>query len=265
MKYSENYIIGMEDTGRNNFATNKSLITIMEEIAGLHSASVGFGVLDIDRIGMGWVLLDWKMKVIKRPKYSDVVKAVTWSRGTDRLRAFRDFRLEDQKGNVYAVGTSTWVLIDINKRRPLKIEYNVISAYKCEDENVFPEKLKNIKLPDVFKNCSAGGLCRENEDALSEAEEKIKLKCAKFKVTRRDIDINNHMHNISYIDAANEILPDNVYDNEEYNCLRVTYKKEARYGQEIECVYAQENDCHYVCMQSESGIHAIMELGKDIY
>lgn len=48
MIYFSNYKIGLEDIGRNNEATNKALLAIMQDIACLHSASVGYGVLEIE-------------------------------------------------------------------------------------------------------------------------------------------------------------------------------------------------------------------------
>ncbi len=47
MIYCSNYKIGLEDIGISNEATNKALLTIMEDAAELHSASVGCGVLEI--------------------------------------------------------------------------------------------------------------------------------------------------------------------------------------------------------------------------
>ncbi|MFR1904359.1 MAG: hypothetical protein ACLS28_00545 [Clostridium neonatale] len=38
--YSSSYKIGLEDIGVNNKATNKALLAIMEDVGGLHSASV---------------------------------------------------------------------------------------------------------------------------------------------------------------------------------------------------------------------------------
>lgn len=256
MKYSYKHRIGLEDVGLGNLATNKALITLMEEVSGFHSTEVGFGLLDTDRMKKGWVLLDWQIKVIKRPVYADVVTAVTWSRGTDKLRAFRDFKIEDDRGNVIAIGTSSWVFMDIEKRRPVRIEEDMLNAYESESEMVFPNKMESISVPNAFI---------EAKKAKENGSEQNSLETNIYKVTRKDIDMNEHMHNISYIDVANEILPENIYDNPNYNCLRITYKKEAKYGQEISCFYAEENDCHFVVMNSDKGVHAIVELGIDIF
>lgn len=48
MIYSNNYKIGLEDIGINYEASNKALLKIMEDVACLHSASVGYGVFEIE-------------------------------------------------------------------------------------------------------------------------------------------------------------------------------------------------------------------------
>lgn len=47
MIYCNNYKIGLEDIGIKNEATNKALLAIMEDVAGLHSASVGLSLIHI--------------------------------------------------------------------------------------------------------------------------------------------------------------------------------------------------------------------------
>ena len=153
MIYSNSYKIGLEDLGRNNEATNKALLTIMEDVAALHSASVGYGVLEMESKKRAWLLLDWKMKVIKRPKYNDDIKAETWSRKVERLYAYRDFQLKDKEGNVIAIGTSRWIFVDTDRRRPIRLTPDVTDLYESEtDKSVFSEEMEDIKCEDyLFK------------------------------------------------------------------------------------------------------------------
>lgn len=54
----------------------------MEDIAGLHSATVGLGLNEISETGCAWVVLNWQMQIIKRPAYNDELTAYTWSTST---------------------------------------------------------------------------------------------------------------------------------------------------------------------------------------
>lgn len=236
MIYTENYKIGIEDIGQNNEATNKALLTIMEDIAVLHSSLVGYGVFEIETKHRAWLLLDWKMKVIKRPKYNDKIITQTWSRKVERLYAYRDFQLKDDQGNVIVIGTSRWILIDTERRRPVRLTEDIINLYESEsDKSVFDQDMEDIKCEDyIFKK--------------------------DYYVQRRDIDINEHMHNLSYLEMAYEVLPQEIYKNKIFDNVRIAYKKELVYGQDVGCYYSQQGDKHIVTAKSNGNINAIIEL-----
>lgn len=236
MIYSSNYKIGLEDIGVNNKATNKALLAIMEDVAGLHSASVGYGVFEIESKKRVWMLLDWKIKVIKRPEYNEEIKAETWSRKIERLCAYRDFQLKDKDGNVIVIGTSRWLFIDTVRRRPIRLTEDITDLYESEnDKMVFSEEIQDIKY----------------EDYIFEKE---------YAVQRRDIDMNNHMHNLSYLDMAYEILPQDIYKNKIFDNVRIVYKKEIVYGENIKCYYSEYADKYIITVKSEDKINAIIEL-----
>lgn len=237
MIYCSNYKIGLEDIGRNNEATNKALLAIMQDIACLHSASVGYGVLEIETKKRAWMLLDWKMEVIKRPKYNDDIKVETWSRKVERLYAYRDFQIKDKEGNIIVIGTSRWIFVDTDRRRPVRLTADIVDLYESEtDKSVFPEEIKDIEY---------------EEDYIFKKE---------YYIQRRDIDINEHMHNLSYLDMAYEILPYDIYKNKIFNNVRIVYKKEIVYGEKVECYYTQYNDKYIITAKSKEKINAVIEL-----
>lgn len=236
MIYCSNYKIGLEDIGRNNEATNKALLAIMQNIAGLHSASVGYGVLEIETKKRAWMLLDWKIKVIKRPKYNDDIKVETWSRKVERLYAYRDFQIKDNQENIIAIGTSRWIFVDTDRRRPVRLTADIADLYESEtDKNVFTEEMEDIKCETyLFKK--------------------------DYCVQRRDIDINQHMHNLSYLDMAYEILPEDIYKNKVFDNIRIVYKKEILYGKKVECYYEEQDNKYIIVAKSKDKINAIIEL-----
>lgn len=237
MIYRNDYKIGIEDIGVNSEATNKALLAIMQDVSALHSASIGYGVLEIETKKRAWMLLDWKMKVIKRPKYNDEIKAETWSRKVERLYAYRDFQLKDKDGNIIAIGTSRWILVDTDRRRPVRLTADIADLYESEtDKSVFPEEIKDIEY---------------EEDYIFKKE---------YYIQRRDIDINEHMHNLSYLDMAYEILPNDIYKNKIFDNVRIVYKKEIVYGEKVECYYAHHDDKYIVTAKGKDRINAVIEL-----
>ena len=153
MVYKEKYRIGIEDVAHNSRATNKALLCIMEDIACAHSADVGYGVLEVETKHRAWVLLDWKIKVIKRPAYGCIIDASTWSRKIDRLCAYRDFELKDEDGEILAIGSSRWILTDTERRRPVRLTEDIAALYESEDKAVFEDEISEPEYSkEMFEN-----------------------------------------------------------------------------------------------------------------
>jgi len=239
MKFEREYRIGVEDIGVKNLATNKTILEIMEDIASVHSASVGYGVKEIQVNKAAWALLDWKVKIIRRPDYDEKIKAVTWSRGANKLLAFRDFEIFDEKGERIAIGSSRWIYMDLVKRRPLRIMPDFVEKYKSEDISVFDEEIEKIDI---------SSLDLEKPD-----------KQLEYKLRRRDMDYNGHMHNISYIDIANEILPDDLYFNKHFADIRVEYKKEIMKDDNVFVKFFKQDERIIIIFQTENKINAVIE------
>ena len=236
MIYCNNYRISLEDMGINNKASNKSLLSIMQDIACLHSTSVGYGFLDIGDKKRAWMLLDWKIKIIKRPKYNDEIKAETWSRKLERLYAYRDFQLKDKEGNIIAIGTSRWIFVDTERRRPVRITSDIADLYESEtDKSVFSEEIEDINYKDYILKKD-------------------------YCIQRRDIDINQHMNNLSYLDLAYEILPDDIYKTKVFDNIRIVYKKEILYGEKIKCYYQEQDNKYIITVKTGDKVNAIIEL-----
>ena len=71
-----------------------------------------------------------------------------------------------------------------------------------------------------------------------------------------------HMNNLNYLRLAYEILPDEIFLNEELKNLRIMYKHQIRINQKIKCFYSKQEDGIYVTIKSEDEnvLHAIVKL-----
>ncbi|MBQ3415646.1 MAG: hypothetical protein IJH39_09990 [Clostridia bacterium] len=242
MIFKEEFKIELEDIGKDKCFSNKALLKYLENIGADHSSQAGYGILDMERTKVSWILLDWKVRIFKREKYSKTIKINTWSRGSKRIYSYRDFEVFDENNNKIAIATSRWALINIDTGKIERISEDITEKYYPENEFVFEEaELEKRKEPEEFVNT------------------------IKYTVNRSDIDINNHMHNLNYLDLAYEALPQEIYEKDEFNNIRITYKKEIKLGETVKCKYTfdkKQNDKHIVAITSEddSKIHAIIEV-----
>lgn len=239
MIFNEEFKIGLKDIDKENGIKNRAILEIFENIGAYHSDKAGYGVNDISKTGLTWILLDWKIKVINRPKYGQVLKVNTWGRKMTKFYTYRDYEIYDEKENLCVIGTSKWVLIDVKKGKITKITDEIINSYYPEEKSVFnEEKLDKIKLQKDFSNSIM------------------------YKVNRKDIDLNGHMHNLYYLDIAYEALPEEVYKKRPFNEVRISYKKEIKLGDIILCKYTKEGDKHIVTIENKdkNNVHAVVEL-----
>ena len=69
MIYKEKFKIGLKDVWAGEEVSNIAILEYLEDIAAYHSDSVGYGINTTEQTNLNWILLDWKLHVIKRPKY----------------------------------------------------------------------------------------------------------------------------------------------------------------------------------------------------
>ena len=241
--FENEYIINIAQIGIHKTLTNKSFLSLMENLAGAHSAYCHFSFEDLEKDNLGWIILSWKIKVFKRPKLDDKVRVQTWGRKFNNLFVWRDFRVFDENGELCAIATSMWCLIDYTKRKIAHMPSNLNDIYfKFPDKAVFgenSEEVIKVKIPDSDPI---------NFDV--------------YKVRRFDIDINKHVHNLNYVDIAYETLPFDVFMEKEYDNIIIEYKREIQYGEKVNSYLYQDGDRYVIVTKSEdeNTIHSVIEL-----
>lgn len=237
MIFETEFKTGLKDIGKNNFIKNESILEILENAGGEHSNLVGYGVYDIERTKLSWILLDWKVKVIKRPLYLEPLKVKTWGRDIQKVFTFRDFEVYDSKGELCIIATSKWALLNIETRSVVSLNEDIMKCYKIENKTVFEgEKLLKPTIPTDFLNQIS------------------------YTVRRKDIDLNGHMHNTFYLNLAYEALPEEVFEKRPFDSFRITYKHEIKLGDTVTCKYSYFNNRHIVIITNNDKICSVIEL-----
>lgn len=239
MIYTENVTLGIEDIGRDMAITNTGILRVFENIATHQSDAAGYGVADIEGKGVAWLLLDWKITVCKRAYYGETLRVDTWPRFLERFYSYRDFELYNEAGELCVIGTSKWVLYNAKAGKITRITEEVKNSYAMDSKNVYGiEKIEKQEPPAGYDSVYY------------------------YKPMRRDIDMNNHVHNLFYLDIAIEALPEEIFLQGDFNNLQISYKKEIKRGDEIRCEYSREGDVHTVVIRGESGneLHAVIRM-----
>lgn len=229
----KDFLVTINDVNSNLVCKNVALLRFAETVACLHSDVAGFGVLNVAQNRLAWVLVNWKLQVICRPWYGQTITVRTWARITGKAHTHRDFEFVDQNGNLVAIASSKWALIDLEAGLQ-RLDGVIASKYQPEEKCVFQTTdLKRLLAPDSF-------------DALLH-----------YTVLRRDIDVNQHMHNLYYVDLAYEIMPVSEC-LAEFDVVEVYYKAQAKLGNDLTVGLATQSNAHTTAIMEGNRLLAVI-------
>lgn len=228
--------IRFNEINENNELSDKGLLTILSEAAGVHSEEVGYGLNTVDETNCTWMILYWKVKIYKRPKWYTELTIKTWGREFTKISSWRDFEVYDNTGEKIAVASTEWVLIDAQKGKIGKITEKMINDYGKVEKQVFNETLT--------------GKIQEPENM---------QKVYEYTAERRDIDTNHHVNNIVYLELAYNAFPENI--SIDFSDIEIYYKKQIKQGEPVSIFYGKEKNSHFVSIKSldQKTIHAILK------
>lgn len=230
-KFSKEFEIHYYEINRYQEATSVSILNFLEETAISHSQSVGLGINNLKSRNLGWILNRWHLNVARYPLYGEKIIIKTWPSGFERFHATREFIIEDSEGRTIGLASSLWFLLNIEKRRPTRIHDDIGNAYGVDPtraiENPFDD-LSSVETTECEK---------------------------RYTVRRSDIDTNNHVNNVRYIDWILEALPESVSNDFALRSLDVRYKKETSYGSTISSTCICDNDSGL----SKNYVHSILD------
>lgn len=210
-KYFKTFITNNCDTDEDGFLRVDRILAHMAETSTLHSNALGLSIDEIRKNHYGWMLINWELEIEEYPRLNDTINLVTWTSGFNKFYARREFLMLDLKANIIAKASSLWVFLDINKRKPIRIPTNITKKYSILEEKNFSE----------FSRIEIQGELTFNSD--------------EFKVNLEDLDENNHVNNIKYIEWLFLGLSD-MQKEYKIRKLAINYKKELLMN---DCVHTQ--------------------------
>ena len=119
--WREPFSIRAYEVGPDETASVLTVCDLLQEAAGEHARAADREGFPLPNGGRStWVLARLRLQLHRRPRMRERVEVETWPSDLDGLRATRDFRLSAD-GEPLAVATSTWFLMDVARRRPVRL------------------------------------------------------------------------------------------------------------------------------------------------
>ncbi len=191
-------------------ASPTTILSLLEETAADHCHSIKYGLYDLMKQNIGWVLVAGVMKMERYPEYKENIIIRTWLSGYSIIKGIRENIIYDERGNIIGRAKGMWVFFDIKRRRPVQIFDDIKNKWSFCNEECINHDI-NKKIVPV--------------DSANYVKE--------FKVNRFDVDMNQHLNNIRYLQWAMDSIPDEIIDNNFLHFIDGRFIAEAQYGDEI--------------------------------
>lgn len=199
----------------------------MQDCCVFHAESIGRGPKIWQAEHCGWMILTWQILIHSRPEFAQTVTTKTWSWQFRGIRAYRNFTMENEDREVLAEANTLWIYYDMEKGAPIRVREEDVKGYGTEPRlETFSYATRHIDLPE------SGGSLHEP-----------------FEIVRTNLDTNQHVNNLQYIDMAIADLPDGTDTKE----LRVEYVQQVKLGEKLAARTWAEDGRFLVSLENESG------------
>ncbi|MCC6398766.1 MAG: hypothetical protein IT282_17255 [Bacteroidetes bacterium] len=203
----------------------------LQEAAELNAVELGFDTETMLKQALTWMLVRLQLRVGEVPSGRTIVRAESWPSGVESRFAMRDFRLyQEGAAGPFAVATSAWLLIDINRKRPVTVA-NILKG----DHLIHQEHM----IADPFPQINPSG--RPDFETA-------------FRIRRSDLDMNDHVNNTHYVEWLSEAVPETIWRGWSVVALDIEYKRAVQFGETVNIsTYAVDSATYVHRMTGSSG------------
>ncbi len=205
-----------------------SLLSFLEESACLSADELGFGYKDVTPKHIGFILVNWYIKLEKNIKLGETVTLHTWPLRPRHMIFIRDFEIYSD-GEKIGVATSRWCMVSTET-------FSMIPANVYFDEKDFDNynversvEFSNWKIPQIPDG---------------------KLAYSKV-MSYSDYDHYFHVNNTKYADFLMDVFSVEEFKNLALSSVQITYVKQCKQGEKID-FYRSESDEGYI-IEGRSG------------
>lgn len=224
--YNESLELRGGHVDQRGFWRPSAILDVMQEAAGSHASILGIGANDLIEKDVVWILTRTEVEMITMPRLYDKVTLETFPTAPRRFFCPRYYVFKNEAGEEIGHASTLWALLDFEKRAM------VSPAIAAEH---FPDT-KSLPLP-MGMPATAGEVSAEPQAGC-------------YVPVYTDMDVNNHVNNIHYIDWACNALGFDTMREKTLKHFIINYSREIREGQQIATELRQDGD-HF----SFSGLH----------
>jgi acyl-ACP thioesterase len=200
--WQETFPVRFCDIDRSDRLTLNSVFKYFQEAAISHAENLNVGRQDMARTGQVWIISRITVSVERRPVYCETVTVRSWPRGGEKLFAMRDYDIRDRDDIPVVSARSGWVIVDMEKRRPLRPQAVMDALPQNEGLNALDRAPASLE--------ERGNL----------------VKKAERRALYTDLDYNGHVNNVRYIQWIEDAIEPKLLESADKMRFDINYMSE---------------------------------------
>ncbi len=189
-------------------ATLETLCRFFQEAAWNHAEALGVGYERLASDKKLWVLSRFLLEVGRHPLWGERIQVQTWPRPVEGPFALRDFEFFDSAHKRLLTGSSAWLVLDSNTRKPQRVDKFLAG------------------IPAVSERRASA----RSPAKLSGADGSAQITRRTIDVRHSDLDVNNHVNNARYIGWLLDSYSAEFHRDHEVRSCEVNYLGETGAG-----------------------------------
>ncbi|MDR1654000.1 MAG: acyl-[acyl-carrier-protein] thioesterase [Prevotellaceae bacterium] len=185
------------------------MVNLLMHVATRHADERGFGYSYVRSLNRAWVLSRLVIEMYEYPTIDSEISITTWVAGVNKFFTERHFSFRNADNKTVGHAKSIWASINVATRRPENVmEMYGLTDFVTEGEN----PIQNIrKIPQLKDRQPVG----------------------KFTVRYSDIDINNHLNSVKYVEHFVDMFDVQRFNKMEIRRMEIHFASEAIFGQRL--------------------------------
>lgn len=202
------------------------------DTAGMAANACGFGMDYMHKNGLAWVTSRMAIEMKEYPHEYETISIETWVEDCTSIFSTRNFLIYNDKKDVIGQASTLWSMIDFKTRKMV----DLLKTTKLADHVVTTQKeLFTIGKP-------------KRVDYRGEGDARLT-----HRVVVSDIDMNQHVNSMKYLQWAIDTLSLNEIMNSTIKRLDINYLREALYDQNIDVYCANIDNQKRFELRNENG------------
>lgn len=205
-----------------------SLLSFLQESACLSADELGFGYDDLAPANLGFIVVNWFIKLIRPIKLGDVLTVHTWPLKPGRLIFLRDFELYRGTEKI-GVCTARWCMVSKDKIAPVAVSVFFADGFFDGYNTERSVEFSNWKIPTIT-------------DGNAEYSRKVRYS---------DCDHYFHVNNTKYADLLFDVFNTDDLKGKFVSSVQISYVKQCKQGEELS--FYKHKDGDYFIVEGRVG------------